>query len=142
MLTAIEMSSATDVESAVNDTLASLARDFHAEWRRRFARPGLRPSANLEGDTLLLRMEEAFTPAERELNRYAGGAATVRKQLYALLDDLYPWMAEQVERRLGCRVAESRVLMDFAEESISYAVTLRDIPRILYLQPPRRSHSN
>lgn len=118
-------------DSAPADILAAMARDFHCEWQRRFARPGVRPSATLQGHTLRLRMEEAFSPAEAELIRHAGGPATVRKQLEALLDDLYPWLAEQVERRLACYVAQSRVLMNFADESITYAVTLRDVPRAL-----------
>jgi hypothetical protein len=126
-------------EQPLAETLAAMAYDFHAEWQRRFGRPGTRPCAGLQGDTLTLRMEEAFTPTERALSRHAGGPATVRKQLETLLDDLYPWMAEQVESRLGCRVAESRVLMNFADESISYAVTLRDMPRFLMLQPAVQS---
>ncbi len=133
---------AVPAQAPVAALLADMARDFHREWQRRFARPGVRPCASLDGDTLLLRMEEAFTPWEREVAQHAGGPATVRKQLHELLDDLYPWLADQVERRLDCYVAESRVLMNFADESISYAVTLRDMPRSFVMQPPARSCSD
>ncbi len=139
MLTATLLHVEAPTKLSVKETLSAMAYGFHSEWQRRFGRPGVHPCACLEGDTLLLRMEEAFTPVELELSRYAGGPATVRKQLYALLDDLYPWLADQVERRLGCYVAESRVLLNFADGSISYAVTLRDMPRTLLAQPETRS---
>lgn len=115
----------------LSEMLAEMAHDFVLEWRRRFARPGSSPCAALEGETLILRMEHALTPAEVALGSRPAGEPAVRRTLEALLDDLYPWMAEQVESRLHCYVAESKVILDFEEESVVYRMALRDMPRML-----------
>lgn len=120
------------VRSAGGDAtalLAAMACDFHAEWRRRFNRPGVAPCARLEGSRLLLRLEQAFTSDELDLARQEAGPAAVRRSLEGLLDDLYPWLAVEVEARLHCYVAESRVLMNLADASVAYEVALRDRPR-------------
>lgn len=138
MLTSPSPTATPTASMAIADALVAIACDFQSEWQKRFARPGVRPSATLEGNRLLLHLEEAFTASETELSRHAGGPATVRKQLEGLLDELYPWLAEQMERRLDCYVAESRVLLNFADESITYAVTLREMPRFLFVEASSR----
>ena len=115
----------------LSTTLTAMAHDFLAEWQRRFDRPGSSPCASLQGETLILRMERALTPAELALTGRSGGDLAVGRQLESLLDDLYPWMAEQVEARLHCFVAESHVSLDLADQSVTYRISLRDMPRVL-----------
>ncbi len=122
------------VQTAANPlleaTLNEMAAAFAAEWARRFERPGRAPCASLQGETLVLQLEKVFTPVELDFGRRLEGRSAVRRQIEAELDDLYPWLAEQVESRLQGHVAESRILLDFDAETVQYVMAVHDLPRL------------
>lgn len=113
----------------INATLQQIAQDFSSVYFERLGRPGANPCASLQRDQLLLRMEGVLTQGERALLAYPDGATAIQTDVRRQMDTLYPWLADQVEQRLHCFVAESHLDVDFTDGSIICSVTLRDLPR-------------
>lgn len=124
---------ATPVVSAdhLDAALAQLADSFGAFWVNRLARPPLDPEVSLISGQLVVRFPEGLLDRERALGSTPEGAAAVRRELQRKLDTLYPLLADQVEQKLHCFVAESQLTVDFDAGALGCVVTLRDLPRTL-----------
>lgn len=118
--------SAEDLDIALRD----MTQVFGHFWSVRLGRPEMIPEVSLVSGQMLVRFADGLTDRERSLAATPEGARAVVTELHRELDLLYPLLAEHVEQRLNCFVAESQLTVDAEESSITCTVTLRDLPRV------------
>ena len=117
-----------------NATLQQMALDFSKVYAERLERSSTGYCATLLRDQLCLRLEGVLTDGERGLLAYPDGARAIQADMRRQMDLLYPWLADQVEQRLHCQVAESHLDFDFDDGSLVCTVSLRDLPRYWSVQ--------
>jgi uncharacterized protein YbcI len=122
-------------DGGVNATLQQVAQDFASVYAERLERTSRGFCATLLRDELCLRLEGVLTEGERALLAYPDGASAIQADMRRQMDLLYPWLADQVEQRLHCQVAESHLDLDFDDGSLVCTVSLRDLPRTWIIQP-------
>ena len=123
---AAPLMSAEDLDLALRD----MTEVFAHFWSVRLGRPEMIPVVTLVSGQMMVHFANGLTERERALSVTPEGSRAVVNELHRELDLLYPVMAEHVEQRLNCFVAESHLTVDAEESSIICVVTLRDLPRV------------
>ena len=108
--------------------LRKLADLFASEWKRNHGRAGRNSCCTLEGDLLVFRLEGLLSPAELEMWTSEQGAASLRQQLVRMTDEIYPDLAEQIERKLHCYVGMLDVDVDSTTAALLISLQVRDTP--------------
>jgi len=110
--------------------LRQLADRFASEWKFKQGRTGRNGCCMLEGDRLVFRLEDLLTPAELAMWATEQGAPVLRYQLVALMDEIYPVLAEEIERTLHCYVGMLEVDVESATAALLISLQVRDTPVI------------
>lgn len=115
----------------VSAALVEVARRFLTLWQEVHDRPGRAPCAVVEGGVLTVGVADALTAAEVRAARRPGGVAALQRALDRQVDAIYPKLAQVIEERLGCYVAQSRVAVDLETQGMRVFFILREMPRAL-----------
>ena len=87
------------------ESLRRIAQTFLIEWRRAHGRPGDSPQAELGNHGLTVTINNALTAAEQKLLRKPAGRQLVQRYVSHLVDQVYPQLADSIERQLHCHVS-------------------------------------
>lgn len=117
----------------MTESLADIADLCVREWKQ-LGNSSSHPtaSATLTGDRLTITLRDGLTKGDRQLVHYSSGQVVVRRNAMRRVDQFYPQLAEQIEIRLNCFVADSDVALDPATGEIQLSVMLRDVTRAMW----------
>jgi hypothetical protein len=111
-----------------SNVLAGLAQRFAALWQRATDHPGIKPCASLQGEVLHFALEQSLTPQQADLADNDEGYAVVVRDVSTTFDQLYPQLADEIERNLHCYVGAMQVELVPGSRGVHIQFQLRDAP--------------
>jgi uncharacterized protein YbcI len=97
------------------EKIAQAARDFQQQLTGHM--PGL-VTVVLSGETLVITLQDALTPAERDLARSAGGASKVQEFHRQLFSSSVESLRHEIKRITGVAVREAAAEVETATGSV------------------------